>query len=428
MSVDCLIGDFRILRPKHLGEHGAAVRWLASAHAHAEAAQAQGAFDEGTFRTRMERLVSRYGCNPDNLAFRGFDMDDFIHSEWPEMRVFNVERDPNGAGMDVRMQAYQEVVQRAFDTFYPEPDARPELRAQDADGTPVAWGPQDPPEEMIHVSCTGYVAPSAPQLLVAKRGWRGRTGVIHAYHMGCYASMPAIRMASAFLASPRSRPDGGGTGPGWAQRDSGWGNSQASRQRARGRVDVVHTEFCSLHLNPSQHLPEQLVVQSLFADGHIRYSLRPADGGPGLRFLGVHEEIVPDTGEAIGWLLGDHGMRISLAREVPDLIAGALGDFLDHLYERTSTDPREALGRGLFAVHPGGPRIIDKVAGLLELRPDQVAHSRAVLKACGNMSSATLPHVWAGILADAKVPSGTLITSLAFGPGLTIYGTMLRKA
>jgi predicted naringenin-chalcone synthase len=62
------------------------------------------------------------------------------------------------------------------------------------------------------------------------------------------------------------------------------------------------------------------------------------------------------------------------------------------------------------------------------LRPTQVAASRAVLKACGNMSSATLPHVWAGILADPAVPSGTLITSLAFGPGLTIYGAMLRKA
>jgi predicted naringenin-chalcone synthase len=57
-----------------------------------------------------------------------------------------------------------------------------------------------------------------------------------------------------------------------------------------------------------------------------------------------------------------------------------------------------------------------------------VAHSRAVLKACGNMSSATLPHVWAGMLTDAEVLPDTLITSLAFGPGLTLYGTMLRKS
>jgi predicted naringenin-chalcone synthase len=193
-------------------------------------------------------------------------------------------------------------------------------------------------------------------------------------------------------------------------------------------VDIVHTEFCSLHLNPSQHQPEQLVVQSLFADGHIRYSVGPDEGGAGLRFLGVHEEIIPGTPDAIGWLLGDHGMQIILSRDVPDLIAASLKDFLARLYERTGTDAAEALDRGLFAVHPGGPRIIDKVAALLELRPAQVAESRAVLKACGNMSSATLPHVWAGMLADPAVKSGTLITGLAFGPGLTLYGAMLRKA
>ncbi len=412
MTIDCIIGDFRILRPRHVGSHEEAVQWLATAHAHAEAARTEGEFDEGGFRTRMERLVTRYGCNSENLSSRGFEMDDFVQPDWSEMRVFNVESDPNGAGMTVRMEAFQEVAERAFNAFYPVPGALPTLRAEVADDIPDTWVSQEPPQELIHVSCTGYVAPSAPQLLVAKRGWRGRTGVLHAYHMGCYASMPALRMATAFMASPRVHNDKAASG---------------------GRVDIVHTEFCSVHLNVGEHKPEQLVAQSLFADGHIRYSIRAADGNAdgiesGFHFLGVHEEILPDTGPAIAWCLGDHGMRIGLSRDVPDLIAGALGDFLDNLYAQTGTDPREAMQRGLFAVHPGGPRIIDKVASLLELRPNQVAHSRAVLKACGNMSSATLPHVWAGMLSDVHVPSGALITSLAFGPGLTLYGAMLRKA
>jgi predicted naringenin-chalcone synthase len=51
-----------------------------------------------------------------------------------------------------------------------------------------------------------------------------------------------------------------------------------------------------------------------------------------------------------------------------------------------------------------------------------------VLRDHGNMSSATLPHIWARIAVDTSVPSGTLITSLAFGPGLTVYGAVLRKA
>ncbi|MEO7425718.1 MAG: 3-oxoacyl-[acyl-carrier-protein] synthase III C-terminal domain-containing protein, partial [Fibrobacteria bacterium] len=228
--------------------------------------------------------------------------------------------------------------------------------------------------------------------------------------MGCYASMPALRMASAFLASPRGNASGTGV----------------VNERS-GRIDIVHSELCSLHLDPGRHTPEQLVVQSLFADGHIRYSVTPDNGGPGLRLLGVHEELIPGSLGAMGWVMGDHGMMMMLARDVPDLIAGTLKDFLRRLFASAGADPAEALSRGLFAIHPGGPRIIDKVAELLELQPRQVAASRAVLKAHGNMSSATLPHVWAALLADADIPSGALITSLAFGPGLTVYGNVLRK-
>ena len=76
----------------------------------------------------------------------------------------------------------------------------------------------------------------------------------------------------------------------------------------------------------------------------------------------------------------------------------------------------------LFAVHPGGPKIIEQVADRLGLRDEQVAHSRAVLLARGNMSSATLPHVWADLLADRAVPDGQRVVTLAFGPGLTLAG------
>ncbi|MEK7339940.1 MAG: 3-oxoacyl-[acyl-carrier-protein] synthase III C-terminal domain-containing protein, partial [Verrucomicrobiota bacterium] len=57
----------------------------------------------------------------------------------------------------------------------------------------------------------------------------------------------------------------------------------------------------------------------------------------------------------------------------------------------------------------------------------QVAHSKFILQQFGNMSSATLPHVWKEILEDPKVVSGSLIISLAFGPGLTICGSIMEK-
>jgi len=225
--------------------------------------------------------------------------------------------------------------------------------------------------------------------------------VIHAYHMGCYASMPAIRMAAGFV------------------------------ERGKSRVDIVHTELCTLHMDPSQHLPEQLVVQTLFADGLIRYSMSHSESSAqvenGMELIATREEIVPDTGDAMTWMVSDYGMQMTLSRKVPDYIRAGLGGFLDSLAASVELPVAQLFEQAIFAIHPGGPRIIDEIAEHLGLRPDQVQASNAILASHGNMSSATLPHVWKAVLEDEAVPAGTLIVSLAFGPGLTIAGAILRK-
>ncbi len=53
------------------------------------------------------------------------------------------------------------------------------------------------------------------------------------------------------------------------------------------------------------------------------------------------------------------------------------------------------------------------------------AASREVLFRFGNMSSATLPHVWTTLVNDASVAVGTPVVSLAFGPGLTMCGALM---
>jgi len=45
----------------------------------------------------------------------------------------------------------------------------------------------------------------------------------------------------------------------------------------------------------------------------------------------------------------------------------------------------------------------------------------------GNMSSATLPHVWQRIVSDERVRPGATVLSLAFGPGLSVCGGLFRK-
>ena len=81
--------------------------------------------------------------------------------------------------------------------------------------------------------------------------------------------------------------------------------------------------------------------------------------------------------------------------------------------------------KSIFAIHPGGPKIIDAVQSVLELSEEQISESKKVLFNHGNMSSATLPHVWDEIL-NKNYAVGTKVISYAFGPGLTLFGSVFE--
>ncbi len=350
-SPELVLARFTITRPRHEIDQERALAWIAAAHADAEAARAgldRG--DRDAFEARLVRVIRRVACGPDRIARRG-------HAH------------PLGTAGD-RVALYDAALTDMLARSY-------------ADGS-------EAPDDLIHVTCTGYSSPSVAQVLVADRGWRTR--VTHAYQMGCYAAVPALRIAAGFA----------GIG-------------------AR-RVDVVHGELCSLHFDPSNHALDQLVVQSLFGDGCVRYELHADDVSPGLRLHALHELLVPGTAGAMSW----REMKMTLARDVPERIAGVVRGFVQELYARAGMGLAE-LPASVFAIHPGGPKIIDRVRATLELSDAQVAASRAVLRDHGNMSSATLPHIWQRVLDDPRVLPGTLVASLAFGPGLTMCGALLEK-
>jgi predicted naringenin-chalcone synthase len=107
-------------------------------------------------------------------------------------------------------------------------------------------------------------------------------------------------------------------------------------------------------------------------------------------------------------------------------MACALRGFVRELFKQCNVD----LGRlrdATFAVHPSDRWVIDRVIDVLLLRDEQLAASRRVLRDEGDMLSATLPHIWMRLLADPSVAPGTLIPSIAFGPGLTLWGLLLEK-
>lgn len=79
-----------------------------------------------------------------------------------------------------------------------------------------------------------------------------------------------------------------------------------------------------------------------------------------------------------------------------------------------------------WAIHPGGPKIVDVVADRLGLDEPAVEASRAVLADHGNCSSATLLLILDQMLHADDLDAGDPVVAMAFGPGLTLYATLLR--
>ncbi len=358
--------------------------WLVEAHARAAATNEGREEALSGWRDRISSLVRRYNCASEHIGRRRSNFGDFMHTDWQRMEIYNLHESPRGKGLGVRNRLYAETVGRVVE----------ELFSEDV----------EPPSDLLHVSCTGYASPSPIQRLIGRKHWHARTQATQIYHMGCYAAVPALRVAAGLIECA----------PGNGVR----------------RAEIVHTELCTLHFNPLDHSPEQLIVQSLFADGHIRYSMVPYsgdDGADALQILSIGEEIVPDSLDDMTWALSDWGFRMTLSRDVPGKVAAALPGFLEHLFTSAGLDYHETSAGAVFAVHPGGPRILDAVAELLELHEGQLSLSRSVLYERGNMSSATLPHIWMAAASDPSVKAGTLVASIAFGPGLTIAGAVFRK-
>lgn len=359
------LSNFERIRPPFEKTQNDTLEWLVNAHAMAEG-------NNGEFRQKVKERLAHVGCKAEHIEKRGYVLADFSHSNWEEMQVYRLHEKSSGMDLSVRAKVFEEEADKIFEQYYPEGSLAP--------------------DDLIHVSCTGYVSPSPAQKIISKRGFGQNTTVTHAYHMGCYGSIPAIRMGKGFLsASP-----------------------------TKSRIDIVHTEICSLHVNPSLHETDQLVSQSLFADGFMKYSISPKTPLPSLKVLNLREEIIPDSTEAMTWNVMGWGFQMSLAKEVPVYITRYLVPFLERLA------PNET--NLLFAVHPGGPKILNYVQKICGLSDATMRFSYGVLRKYGNMSSATLPHIWQEILEDESIVNGTKIVSLAFGPGLTIAGALLEKS
>jgi predicted naringenin-chalcone synthase len=348
-------------------------------------------------REEMHRQITdrmaRFGTSSEYIAARQVSvLESYFVKHDPDatgpIAEYGDLRTPTGELLDARMSLFEQTAEKVFERVYAE--------ATDA------------PDDVVHVSCSGYLSPSPLQVYLSKRGWY-RTAVTHSYHMGCYGAFPAIRTATGLV-----------------------GSSYASLPQPKRRVDLVHTEFLSLHFDLLGEAPDNFVTSTLFADGFIKYTASPLaefvrTGKSGLKILAMEERILPSSLPEMTLRPGPFQFDMSLSKRVPFLIRDNVGEFVTSLCARAGLELEREKSSMVFAIHPGGPAILNQIRGKLQIEESQIAMSRQVLRDHGNMASATAPHIWQRIVESGDVPAGTKILSMAFGPGLTVIGAVFEK-
>lgn len=241
------------------------------------------------------------------------------------------------------------------------------------------------------VSCTGYASPGLDVLLARDLGIPPSAERVQVGHMGCYAALPGLAVVSDAAV-------------------------------ARGKTAVmVCVELCSLHVQPATDDMSQVVAHALFSDAAAAVAVTP--GGPGLEVVDIAALTDASHCELLRWDITDRGFRMQLSPELPGALRGHVAPMVIDLLEAHGLALPDVAG---WAIHPGGPRIIDAVGHELGLEEAALGPTRDVLRTHGNASSATVLVVLEQILAGGAIGDGDHVVCLAFGAGVTLYAALLR--
>jgi predicted naringenin-chalcone synthase len=247
---------------------------------------------------------------------------------------------------------------------------------------------------LVCASCTGYGTPGIDVRLARDLGMAAELKRLFIGHVGCHAALPALEAARDFVLVEQ-RP-----------------------------AALLCLELPSLHLQAPNGELDQAVVHALFSDAAAALVVEEARADQhGLELLEVAARSDTTVSSYMGWEVGDSGFTMSLSPHVPDVLAAEVGPLVDGLLAKHQLARDDVAG---WAIHPGGPRIIDVVGERLGLDDHALQPSRQVLREHGNCSSPTVLVVLEA-LSRAAPPIGSYVVALAFGPGLTLYGALLRQ-
>jgi alkylresorcinol/alkylpyrone synthase len=256
----------------------------------------------------------------------------------------------------------------------------------------------DDVDALIFVTVTGVATPSVDARLMNRLSLPPRVRRMPIFGLGCVAGAAGISRAADYV---RAYPD---------------------------QVAVLlSVELCSLTLQGEDLSIPNLIASGLFGDGAAAVVVvgdeHPVSAPDGPEIVASRSVFYRDSERVMGWDISEHGFRIVLSADVPQVVR-------DHL--RADVDAflaEQGLTRADIAswvCHPGGPKVLEAMEESLELPPDALAVTWKSLREVGNLSSTSVLLVLADTLASHRPPPGSYGMLLAMGPGFCSELVLLR--
>jgi alkylresorcinol/alkylpyrone synthase len=231
--------------------------------------------------------------------------------------------------------------------------------------------------QIVYVSTTGTMTPSIPSRMIAAMGFDESTRTVPLFGYGCAGGVIGLGLAADLWRAAPDKP-----------------------------VLLVCLELCSLAYDHARMDKKDMVATALFADG-CAAAVVGADKGPQLGAFA--QKTWANTLDMMGWKIGETGYDLVLARDIPAFVNSHFAPVCDAFLmanDVTKDDMAEP------ACHPGGGRVVDALAQYIG---GDLATTRTVLAAHGNMSSPTVLFVMEALLRGGPLAKPMLMTAL--GPG-----------
>lgn len=245
------------------------------------------------------------------------------------------------------------------------------------------------PEQIDHiyfVSTTGLATPSLDALIAGRLGMRPTVRRSPLFGLGCAAGAGALARANDVLMA-----------------------------RPRERALVVSVEICSLVFSKAAKTPTDLIGVALFGDGAAAAVLAGDETNhAGIRIVGTETRMFPDAKHLMGWDFTSDGMRLVLARDIPEVVRDQIAPVVSAFVERHGTT---VPGIDHHVLHPGGPKVMATYRSSFGIGEPALEIARSCMREYGNLSSAAVLFMLSDLIASGRPKPGDSGLVLALGPG-----------